>query len=61
MEFSWLYDEYMEAQGEEEKDKFQSLMEDVVERSCFALMTIVNKSDLVTLPDGTYELKRMHL
>ena len=22
MEFSWLYDEYMEAQGEEEKDKF---------------------------------------
>ena len=58
MEFSWLYDEYMEAQGEEEKDKFQSLMEDVVERSCFALMTIVNKSDLVTLPDGTYELKK---
>jgi len=58
MEFSWLYDEYMESQGEEEKDKFQSLMEDVVERSCFALMTIVNKSDLVTLPDGTYELKK---
>ena len=46
MEFSWLYDEYMESQGEEEKDKFQSLMEDVVERSCLALMTIVNKSDL---------------
>lgn len=58
MEFSWLYDEYMEAEGDDEKDKFQSLMEDVVERSCLALMVIVDKADLVTLPDGTYDLKK---
>ena len=58
MEFSWLYDEYMEAEGDDEKDKFQSLMEDVVERSCLALMVIVDKTDLVTLPDGTYDLKK---
>jgi hypothetical protein len=58
MEFSWLYDEYMEAQGEEEKEKFSLVMDDLVSRSCLALMTIVNKSDLVTLPDGTYELKK---
>ena len=53
-----LYDEYMEAEGDDEKDKFQSLMEDVVERSCLALMVIVDKADLVTLPDGTYDLKK---
>lgn len=58
MEFSWLYNEYMEAEGDDEKDKFQSLMEDVVERSCLALMVIVDKADLVTLPDGTYDLKK---
>lgn len=58
MEFSWLYDEYMEAEGDDEKDKFQALMEDVVERSCLALMVIVDKADLVTLPDGTYDLKK---
>ena len=58
MEFSWLYDEYMEAEGDDEKDKFQALMEDVVERSCLALMVIVDKTDLVTLPDGTYDLKK---
>ncbi|WP_295251245.1 SseB family protein [uncultured Catenibacterium sp.] len=58
MEFAWLYSEYMEAEGDDEKDKFQLLMEDVVERSCLALMTIVNETDLVTLPDGTYELKQ---
>lgn len=58
MEFSWLYSEYMEAEGDDEKDKFQSLMEDVVERSCLALMVIVDKADLVTLPDGTYDLKK---
>lgn len=58
MEFSWLYSEYMEAEGDEEKEKFQSLMEDVVERSCLALMVIVDKADLVTLPDGTYDLKK---
>lgn len=58
MEFSWLYDEYMEAQGEEEKEKFSLVMDDLVSRSCLALMTIVNESDLVTLPDGTYELKK---
>lgn len=51
MEFSWLYDEYMEAQGEEEKEKFSLVMDDLVSRSCLALMTIVNKSDLMTLPD----------
>ena len=33
-------------------------MDDLVSRSCLALMTIVNKSDLMTLPDGTYELKK---
>ena len=58
MEFPWLYNEYMEAEGDDEKDKFQSLMEDVVERSCLALMVIVDKTDLVTLPDGTYDLKK---
>lgn len=58
MEFSWLYNEYMEAEGDDEKDKFQALMEDVVERSCLALMVIVDKADLVTLPDGTYDLKK---
>ena len=58
MEFPWLYNEYMEAEGDDEKDKFQSLMEDVVERSCLALMVIVDKADLVTLPDGTYDLKK---
>lgn len=58
MEFSWLYSEYMEAEGDDEKEKFQSLMEDVVERSCLALMVIVDKADLVTLPDGTYDLKK---
>lgn len=58
MEFSWLYSEYMEAEGDDEKDKFQALMEDVVERSCLALMVIVDKADLVTLPDGTYDLKK---
>lgn len=58
MEFSWLYDEYMEAQGEEEKEKFGLLMDDIVSRSCLALMAIVNESDLMTLPDGTYELKK---
>lgn len=58
MEFSWLYNEYMEAEGDDEKDKFQVLMEDVVERSCLALMVIVDKADLVTLPDGTYDLKK---
>lgn len=58
MEFSWLYSEYMEAEGDDEKEKFQSLMEDVVERSCLALMVIVDKTDLVTLPDGTYDLKK---
>ena len=58
MEFSWLYDEYMEAQGEEEREKFSLVMDDVVTRSCLALMVIVEESDLVTLPDGTYELKK---
>ena len=58
MEFSWLYDEYMEAQGEEEREKFSLVMDDVVTRSCLALMVIVNESDLTTLPDGTYELKK---
>ena len=58
MEFSWLYDEYMEAQGEEEREKFSLVMDDVVTRSCLALMVIVNESDLMTLPDGTYELKK---
>ena len=58
MEFSWLYDEYMEAQGEEEKEKFSLVMDDLVSRSCLALMAIVNESDLMTLPYGTYELKK---
>ena len=58
MEFSWLYDEYMEAQGEEEKEKYGLLIESVVTRSCLALMVIVDQTDLVTLPDGTYELKK---
>ena len=58
MEFSWLYDEYMEAQGEEEREKFSLVMDDVVTRSCLALMVIVEESDLMTLPDGTYELKK---
>lgn len=58
MEFSWLYNEYMEAHGEDEKEKFGLVMDDLVTRSCLALMAIVNESDLMTLPDGTYELKK---
>lgn len=57
MEFSWLYDEYMTSEGEEEKDNFRLLMDDIVTRSCLALVAIVNKADLITLPDGSYELK----
>lgn len=57
MEFSWLYDEYMSANEEEDRVKFAKLMHSIVTRTCLALVSIVNKSDLITLPDGTYDLK----
>lgn len=58
MEFSWLYDEYMKSSGDDERVKFACLMDGIVTRTCLALVSIVNKADLETLPDGTYDLKQ---
>ena len=58
MKFSWLYDEYMKSEGEEEKEKLHDLLYSLSTESCLALVTVVDEKDLITLPDGTYDLKQ---